>query len=73
MIAASLISNDFSELPELKNIWAIIYNVMSYFGPLREDLNYVYYRDALKSIFGEDYDFEEIFDDKNSEAQNNFQ
>ncbi|NLZ74354.1 DUF3160 domain-containing protein [Candidatus Falkowbacteria bacterium] len=73
MIAASLISKDFSDSPELKNKWARIYKVMSYFGPLREDLNYVYYRDALKSIFGEDYDIEEIFDDKNSEAQNNFQ
>jgi len=73
MIAASFISADFSDLPELKNKWARIYKVMSYFNPLREDLNYVYYRDALKSVFGEDYKIDELFDDKNPEAQNNLQ
>ncbi len=73
MIAASFISADFSDLPELKNKWARIYKVMSYFNPLREDLNYVYYRDALKSVFGEDYKIEELFDDKNPEAKNNLQ
>jgi hypothetical protein len=73
MIAASLISADFSNSPELKNEWARIYKVMSYFNPLREDLNYVYYRDAIKSIFGENYNIEELFNDKNPEAKNNFQ
>lgn len=73
MIAASLISSDFSNLPELKNKWARIYKVMSYFNPLREDLNYVYYRDTIKSVFGENYKIDELFDDKNSEAKNNFQ
>lgn len=71
MIAASFISTDFSDLPELKNKWARIYKVMSYFNPLREDLNYVYYRDALKSVFGEAYKIDELFDDKNPEAKNN--
>ena len=73
MIAASLISADFSNSPELKNKWARIYKVMSYFNPLREDLNYVYYRDAIKSIFGENYNIEELFNDSNPEAKNNFQ
>ncbi len=71
-IAASLISTDFSNSPELKNKWARIYKVMSYFGPLREDLNYVFYRDALRSVFGDDYNIEEIFSDSNQEAQANF-
>jgi len=71
MIAASLISADFSDLPALKNKWARIYKVMSYFSPLREDLNYVYYRDSLKAVFGENYKIEELFDDKNPEAKNN--
>ncbi len=71
MIAASLISADFSDSPDLKNKWARIYKVMSYFNPLREDLNYVYYRDSLKAVFGENYKIEELFDDKNSEAKNN--
>lgn len=73
MIAASLISSDFSNSPELKNKWARIYKVMSYFNPLREDLNYVYYRDAIKSLFGENYNIEELFNDNNPEAKNNFQ
>jgi hypothetical protein len=73
MIAASFISADFSDLPELKNKWARIYKVMSYFNPLREDLNYVYYRDALRSVFGENYKIDELFDDKNPEARNNMQ
>lgn len=71
MIAASFISADFSDLPELKNKWARIYKVMSYFNPLREDLNYVYYRDTLKMVFGENYKIDELFDDKNPEAKNN--
>ncbi len=73
MIAASFISADFSDIPELKNKWARIYKVMSYFNPLREDLNYVFYRDALKSAFGENYKIDELFDDKNPEAKNNLQ
>ncbi len=73
MIAASFISADFSDSPELKNKWARIYKVMSYFNPLREDLNYVFYRDALKSVFGENYAVEQLFDDKNPEAKNNLQ
>jgi len=71
MIASSFISSDFSDLPELKNKWARIYKVMSYFNPLREDLNYIYYRDGLKSVFGDNYKIEELFDDKNPEARNN--
>ncbi len=71
MIASSFISTDFSDLPELKNKWARIYKVMSYFNPLREDLNYIYYRDGLKSVFGENYKIDDLFDDKNPEAKNN--
>lgn len=71
IIAASFISVDFSDLPDLKNKWARIYKVMSFFDPLRADLNYVYYRDTLKSIFGESYNIEVLFDDKNPEAKNN--
>ena len=73
MIAASFISHDFSDSPELKNKWARIYKVMSYFNPLRDDLNYVSYRDALKSLFGENYDIAGLFDDGNKDAKNNLQ
>ncbi len=73
MIASSFIAADFSDSPELKNKWARIYKVMSYFSPLREDLNYVYYRDTLKAVFGENYKIDQLFDDKNPEAKNNMQ
>jgi len=71
MIAASFISVDFSDLPDLKNKWARIYKVMSFFSPLRIDLDYVYYRDTLKTVFGEKYNIEELFDDKNPDAKKN--
>jgi hypothetical protein len=31
---------------------------MSFFNPIRDDLNYVVYRDSLREIFGEEYDLE---------------
>ncbi len=73
LITASLISYDFSNLPELKNKWARIYKVMSFFKGLREDLNYVHYRDSLAELFGADYQVDELFDDRNKEAQANLE
>lgn len=71
--AASFISQDFSNLPELKNKWARIYKVMSFFKGLREDLNYVHYRDSLQLLFGKDYKIEELFSDSNKQANNNLE
>jgi len=73
LIAASLISQDFSSLPELKNKWARIYKVISFFKGLREDLNYVHYRDSLIKLFGEDYQVDQLFDDRNQDAQTNLE
>lgn len=73
LTAASFISQDFSLLPELKNKWARIYKVMSFFKGLREDLNYVNYRDSLSSLFGADYKIEELFHDKNNQAISNLE
>ncbi|MFA5754224.1 MAG: DUF3160 domain-containing protein, partial [Patescibacteria group bacterium] len=73
IIAASLISQDFSSLPGLKNKWARIYKTISYFKGLREDLNYVYYRDTIASTFGSDYNLEKLFDDSNQEAAANLE
>lgn len=72
-IAASFISADFSNSPELKNRWARIYKIMSFFHPLKDDLNYVFYRDTLKTVFGEKAKPALLFDDKNIEAQDNLQ
>ena len=71
LTAASLISKDFSSLPDLKNKWARIYKIMSFFKGLREDLSYVNYRDSLTVLFGTDYDVEKLFDDQNKDAAAN--
>ena len=67
-IAANLIANDAANLPDLKNKWARIYKVMSFFKGLREDLSYIQYRDSLVSVFGDDYNVTQLFDDKNKFA-----
>jgi len=71
-IASNFISQDFAALPELKNKWARIYKIISFFKGLREELNYVNYRDSLISTFGKDYNIAELFDDKNKESGSNF-
>ncbi len=68
LTAASLIAQDFSAQPELSGRWARIYKTVSFFKGLREDYNYVTYRDGLNKLFGEDFKSEELFDSKNSEA-----
>lgn len=67
-IAANFISQDFAALPELKNKWARIYKIISFFKGLREELNYVNYRDSLIATFGKDYKIAELFSDQNKEA-----
>jgi len=71
--ASSLITHDFSSSVELRNKWARIYKIISYFKGLREDLNYVHYRDSLIELFGEDYDIEKLFADDNEEAWSNLE
>lgn len=72
-IAASLIADDAANLPDLKNKWARVYKVMSFFKGLREDFNYIHYRDSLSSEFGVDYNITELFDDKNKFAAANLE
>lgn len=73
VIAANFISQDFASLPDLKNRWARIYKVIGFFKGLREDLNYVHYRDSLIALFGQNYQVEQLFDDKNAEAWDNLE
>ena len=73
MTAASFIAKDFSELPDIKNKWARIYKVMSFFKGLRDDLSYVQYRDSLKELFGEGYKIDELFADGNKDASANLE
>ncbi|MCX6798058.1 MAG: DUF3160 domain-containing protein [Candidatus Falkowbacteria bacterium] len=69
--AAAWLAKDFSADPLLKQRWARIYKIIYFFKGLRDDFNYVYYRDTLASLFGNDYKPEELFADSNKEAEGN--
>src|SRR5680860_183191 len=71
MIASSLISTDFSSRDNLKGQWAMIYKLMAFFQGLREEIDYVDFRDSLISVFGENYEVEALFDDQNALAMDN--
>ncbi len=61
MIAACLIAKDFSDNQELKNNWAKIYKIISFFSGLSRDLTYLHYHEALAAAFGKDYKIDDIF------------
>ncbi|HPT08255.1 MAG TPA: DUF3160 domain-containing protein [bacterium] len=71
IISSSYIAQDIFNNYELKNNWARIYKTLAFFKGLRGDLTYVHYRDALTSLFGDNYKIEEIFSDNNTESVNN--
>lgn len=59
-IAAYLISEHLSANQSLKNEWAKVYKVISYFSGLRSGLTYLHYQTARQGIFG-NKTAEEIF------------
>jgi hypothetical protein len=66
--AACLISQDFSQNQELKNEWARVYKIISFFKGLRDTWNYVNYHDQLSLLFGEDYQIDTLFAEQNNES-----
>ena len=70
-IAALLISEDFNSLPQIKNRWARIYKVLSFFKGLKDDLDYINYRDASLVVLGKDYDIEAVFKKDNASIDEN--
>lgn len=66
-IAAGLIAQDFSRSQELKNDWAKIYKVISYYSGLRRELTYLHYADAWRKEYGDDYDVKKIFSGERSD------
>ncbi|MBN2854183.1 DUF3160 domain-containing protein [Patescibacteria group bacterium] len=70
-IAALLISEDFNSLPQIKNRWARIYKVISFFKGLKDNLDYINYRDAALVVFGENYDIEAMFKGDNESIDEN--
>lgn len=73
MVAASLMSTDLSTNDNLKSQWAIIYKLMAFFQGLREELDYVDFRDSLISVFGEDYDIDKLFNGDSVEVMQNLE
>lgn len=71
--AAALISQDFSRDQELKNEWARVYKVISFFKGLKDTWNYVNYRDALQQMFGDDQDIASLFAETNEQAEENME
>jgi hypothetical protein len=49
--AAHLIANDLSASQSLKNDWAKIYKVISYFSGLRSELTYLHYQNVRTELF----------------------
>ncbi len=72
MITASLITKDLADNQDIKNQWAVIYKILSFFTGLRGDLNYLYYEEEIKKLFGEDMDVETIFSLVNEDREENF-
>lgn len=72
LAAAGFLTKDLIDNDELKLKWAKIYKIMAYFKGLRNELTILEYHKALKKAFGEDYDLEQIFDEKNSDKIKNF-
>lgn len=64
-ITAQYIAEDFTKNQELKNIWAKIYKIDSYFTGIRSELTYLHYAKEIQAIYGNDYDLAEIFSEKN--------
>lgn len=50
--ASLLLADDLASSQDLKNQWARIYKIKSFFTGLRNDLNYLHYRTALDNVFG---------------------
>lgn len=71
LIAVSFITKDFASDQELKNRWALVYKLISYQKGLRDDLTYLNYDQEMKKLFGENYDPETIFAERNSDKAKN--
>ena len=71
MLAATLISEDFSSSQDIKNSWARIYKVLSFFQGLRDEFDYLNYQESMISLFGSDYNINDIFSGTGEEVDKN--
>lgn len=72
-IAATLISQDFSNRQDLKNEWARVYKSLAFFKGLRDSWNYVDYRDGFNHIFTDNLDISYLFAENNIEGEENLE
>jgi hypothetical protein len=73
LIAASFITKDFASNQDLKNRWALVYKIISYNKGLRDDLTYLDYDREMKKLFGDNYDPESIFAERNPDKTKNLE
>ena len=71
MGAAGLIAQDFRDNQPIKNQWAIVYKMISFFTGLRSDLTYLNYVDAYNQLFGSEYKVENIYSPDNDKREQN--
>ncbi|PLX21910.1 hypothetical protein C0584_01065 [Candidatus Parcubacteria bacterium] len=58
--AANIIARDFQENQDVKNEWAAIYKIISFFSGLRQELTYLHFDEAFRGVFG-DRTIEDVF------------
>ncbi len=61
LVANSYIAKDFSDNQDLKNRWARVYKVLSFFSGLRKDLTYLQFNEVLANLYGNDYAINDVF------------
>ncbi|MCD4694308.1 DUF3160 domain-containing protein [bacterium] len=61
MLTAFLVSEDFYKEQVLKNKWAQVYKVLSFFKGLGGGSTYLEYQSALRDVLGDEYDLKEEF------------
>ncbi len=71
MVASSFMAKDLSQNQDIKNEWAKIYKIISFFSGLRQELTYLDYQEVLVDLYGEDYKLEELFTRENPDIINN--
>jgi len=65
MCSALLLSEDLSSSRELKNQWAKIYKMMSFFEGVQDGLTYIHYKESFDEIFGSDKSVADIMSNDN--------
>ena len=68
--AANFIARDFAENQDIKNDLSKLYKVQSYTDGLRQNITYIHYTDAFKTIFL-DRDIEDIFNRNDPQLDSN--